>query len=599
MLTTARNSLNAAAAGTGVSRWLWVGDSFVEGEGASTLANTFRMRTVASTRTLRSISGAALGLIPGRTYYTYLSASASWRAPSSGTATATPNWNISQGTKGIRFTATGQYREWSVTGTAIDVLYLQAGGAGGGNLTVARNGTTVATINANDSGQPYQPSKPYRITFPSRGTYTIRVTSGSTQGIVDGLVVYDGDDTGGGIIAYDCSRTGAQSNLIAVDDIINGWTAIQPHLVIDDQVGSNDFLDAARSPSDVVGFLNTRLNAYAALASSPSVVILVPWRLAATAGTNALGFTYEQYVTAVKNACAAHSYSGSIRVLDLQDVYPTASSQAWHDADGLHPNNTGHQQIANALVSFIDTLGVNPAAGAVVGTTTTSGSVTSRTAASAVVAGTSGASGGVAARRAAFALAAAVTTVAGTATTLLPSTGQADATSGVSGEVTVTRATSGAVAATTNVSGSASPTGGFAGSVAGASSAVGAVTSRSAVTGTTAGSTAVIGTAELVAGPEDLGGMVAAQSAAVGAVTVRRAASGTVTGSSAISGSATLVDVPDIWPAAGTVIGSTAVTGSATIRGATSIRVLSVTRHARTVSIERRARTVTITQEAQ
>jgi len=597
MLTTARNSLNAAAAGTGVSRWLWVGDSFVEGEGATTLANTFRLRTVASTRTLRSISGAALGLIPGRTYYTYLSASASWRAPSSGTATATPNWNITQGTKGIRFTATGQYREWSVTGTAIDVLYLQAGGAGGGNLTVARNGTTVATINANDSGQAYQPSKPYRITFPSRGTYTIRVTSGSTQGIVDGLVVYDGDDTGGGIIAYDCSRTGAQSNLIAVDDIINGWTAIQPHLVIDDQVGSNDFLDAARNPTAVVGFLNTRLDASAALASSPTVVILVPWRLAATAGTNALGFTYEQYVTAVKNACAAHAYSGSIRVLDLQDVYPTASSQPWHDADGLHPNNTGHQQIANALVSFIDTLGVNPAAGTVVGTTTASGAVTSRTSGSGTVVGTSGTSGAVTARRAAFALAAAVTTVAGTATTLLPSTGQADATSAVSGEVTVTRAASGTVAATSNVSGSASPTGGFAGSVAGTSSTAGAVTSRQGVTGTAAATTAVTGSPEIIAGPEDLTGLVAAQSATTGTVTVRRAASGTVSGVSSGAGAASIVDLPEVWPVSGVVVGTTTASGS--IASPTPIRVLSVTRHARPVSIERRTRTVTITQEAQ
>lgn len=595
MLTTARTALLAAGANTAPARVLWVGDSFVEGEGASTLANTFRMRTVAALRTLFGIPGSGLGLIPGRTYYTYLTASSSWRAPSSGTATATPNWNISQGTKGIRFTASGQYREWSVTGTAIDLCYLQAGGAGGGNITLAVNGSTVATINANDSGQAYQPTKHYRHVFAGGvGTYTVRATSGSTQGIVDGPVIYNGDHTGGGLIAYDCSRTGAQSNLIAVDDIINGWPAIQPHLVVDDQVGSNDFLDAARNPTAVVGFLNTRLDAYAALTSSPTVVILVPWRLAATAGTNALGFTYEQYITAVKSACASHAYAASIKVLDLQDIYPTASSQAWHDADGLHPNNTGHQQIADALVAFIGTLGVQTATGTVVGTSATAGATTRLTPATGTTVGTSATAGAVNARRVVAGVAAGVVAVAGTATALLPTTGAAAASSTASGSVTVTRAAAGTVAATSTVSGSAVPVGGLSGTVNATSSTAGNAIGRLVANGTAAAVSAASGAVEFAAGPAALSGTVVATSASSGTVTARLAATGSVVATSTVSGAAAAVDQPDQWPVTGAVIAVSAVSGSAVNPRTQVIRVLSVTTRTRDVQIASRTRTVTI-----
>lgn len=574
MVTTAGAALAAAAADTALMRLLWVGDSFLEGEGASTLENTARFKTVAGLRSGHGIKGAGYGLLPARGYATYLTASASWRAAgSSGTATTAPNWNITQGLKGVRFTGASQYRQSTLPdGTAVDVMYLQAGGSGGGNVAVSINGAAQPAINTNEAGQPYQPSLSRRYTRSGgRGALVVRATGAVTNaGVVDGFVHYDGDDTGGGLIAYDCTRTGAQSNVIAVDDIANGWAAIQPHLVIDDQVGSNDYLDSARAPAAVVTQLNGRLDKYASLASAPTVVILVPWRLPATAGTNALGYTYEQYVDAAKAACASHAYTASIKILDLQTVYPTAASQPWHDADGLHPNNTGHQQIANALVSFIDALDMETLTRTAIGTLTLSGSATAsivvtRTASGSLALGgsaTGTASGG---------------TVTRTATGGLSLGGSAEASA--SGG-TVTRTASGGL----TLGGTATAT-----------------VSGGTITRTAAGTLLLSGFAD----PS-------------GGVTVRTASGTLVLGGSATAdtggGSVTRTALGTIalgGTAAATVSGGTltrTATATMTLTGTAtwtmplppgSIRVLSVTRRARPVSIERRARTVTITQEAQ
>lgn len=371
MATTFKTAVDAAAADVSPLRILTNGNSLVEGEGASTFANTWRQLIAILLRATYGIKGAGLGFIPARPYATSLAASASWRNPgTSGTATTAPNWNITMGLKGVRFTATGQTRQIVLPdGTAFDFVHLQAAGAGGGILNVQLNGGAAVGVNTNDTtpGTEYQPSKLRRFTRPGgRGAMTVLTTATSNAGgVMDGLMHYDGDDVGGGVHMFDCSRTGARSDVVALDDMLNGWASFQPHTIIDDQVGTNDFLDGERAapntgapPATAAARLGLRLDKAQAMASQPTYIVLIPWRLPALAGTIA-GRTYQQYIDAVLATIAAHPYAANVKVLDLGAVYPDAASQPWHNADGLHPNDLGHQKIAEAVMGFLGSMDAN------------------------------------------------------------------------------------------------------------------------------------------------------------------------------------------------------------------------------------------------
>lgn len=340
-----RAAISAAAAGTGQARVLYVGDSFVQGEGASTRANRWVDSLMGALRTRYSIAGAGVGLTPYY-YNTYLSVSAGWRHPGQPTTHTPPSWFVTQGNRGVQI-GSGEYVEWTVSGDSVDIVYAQ--GNTGADISVSVDGSFVKTISTNNAA--YEPGHSGRVLLGSAGGHTVRCTAQGNVVIIDGVVTYNGDSTVG-VTYWDCSIVGgAASDFNSETDYQMGWSQFLPHLVIDDLVGTNEFLNnTGATPTQVAAMLTTRINTYKALASNPVIVVMVPWNAPTIpAGANGSGYTINQYWTAAINAATV----ASVSVLDLRSVYPTAGSQAWHDGDGLHPNDTGHGKIRDAMDSFL------------------------------------------------------------------------------------------------------------------------------------------------------------------------------------------------------------------------------------------------------
>jgi hypothetical protein len=323
---------------------LFIGDSLVEGEGASTRANRWIDALMTSLRSTKGIAGSGLGLTPASEYGTYLSVSSGWKNPASGSGRSGQSWMMSQGFKGT-IVASGGYVQWTVSGDSADLVFTMAT-AGYGNLVVAVDGVTVKTI-VGTSG--YAPGTIDHFSLGTAGSHTIRVTASGGDIFVDGIVVYNGDYTAG-LTYWDCAHTSFTASDFAENtDYQQGWTRFLPHLVITDLVGGNEYLSDGESPTVVADRLTTMITTLKALASKPTIYLMVPMHSPGiSTGPNGSGYTFAQYCTAAMNAATAAGAS----VLDLRAIYPTPTS-AWFDADALHPNNTGHAQIASAWTSVL------------------------------------------------------------------------------------------------------------------------------------------------------------------------------------------------------------------------------------------------------
>ncbi len=337
-------ALTAAAAGTGRARLLYVGDSFVQGEGASARPNRWADSLIGELRARHTIAGSGVGLTAHH-YNTYLSVSAGWRHPGQPTNLTPPSWFVTQGNRGVQI-GSGEHVEWTVTGDAVDVVYVQ--GNTGSTFNVSVDGAFVTAINTNNAS--YVPGRTARVSLGSAGSHTVRCTAAGNVAI-DGIVTYNGDGAAG-VSYWDCSIVGAAaSDFTTSTDYQMAWTQFLPHLVIDDLVGTNEFLNnTGATPTQVANMLTARITVYKALASDPVIVVMVPWNAPAISqSANGSGYTINQYWTASINAAVA----AGVAVLDLRAVYPTASTEAWHDSDGLHPNDTGHDKIKDAVDSFL------------------------------------------------------------------------------------------------------------------------------------------------------------------------------------------------------------------------------------------------------
>jgi hypothetical protein len=347
---TFSTALTAAESGTGVARVLFVGDSLLEGEGASTRDNRATAKFIAGARTNSGLPVGGAGMIQ---HYqaTQLADSASWRNPLTASSGIVANsWFSTQGQRGADYDSTGDWAEWTVTGTSVDFVGMH-GTADGGSFQVSVDGAAPVTI---DTGSgTFLVSVPTRVPLGAHGAHTIKATLTAGKGTADGLVVYDGDETTG-ITWWDCTHfgyTSPQFNSANIPDVRKAWASYSPHLVIDNLTGLNDWQNNV-ALATFQSNLTSRLSTYAAIPTVPTVVLLYTYKLASqTTATNSLGLTVQNYFDAATAAAASYA---NAQVLDLNAVYPNfASTAGWLASDNGHPSDTGHQQIANALLSLV------------------------------------------------------------------------------------------------------------------------------------------------------------------------------------------------------------------------------------------------------
>lgn len=346
---TIHTALAAAQSGTEQARILAFGDSFVEGEGATTRSARWLDRVVSGLRSRYGLTGAGVGLTYPL-YATYLDASAGWRfTPADYSNVAPSPWFSNQGNKGVVVSA-GGFVEWAVTGTSADVIWMSNWAGSPGSMVIRVDGAVVATV---PTGAGYSPSAKHTVSLGADGPHSLRVTASGGDVYLDGIVTYTTLDD---VTYWESAHTAYTAAQMVVDDpgnrtYMDAWgDVLVPHLVIDDMVGGNEYLQDESSPPSVAALLSDRLARYAAIPTSPTVVILVPWHapLIGT-GPNGLGYTFADYVA----ACTTVAAAAGATIVDLRAVYPSAATQPWHDPDDLHPNDAGHQKIADALLSTL------------------------------------------------------------------------------------------------------------------------------------------------------------------------------------------------------------------------------------------------------
>lgn len=330
-------ALQAARGGQGRANILFIGDSYFEGVGLNSQGRQYRWIDRLVTQ-LRTQEGLGLGG-QGFTATRWSSQLGSWAA-STGTGAATNSENY-QAARGSQPTS-GQYREWTTSGDSVDVLYSTS--SGGGSIVVAVDGATVDTFSTN-SAATYSNVKHY--TFGSTGTHTFRVTaSGGTIGI-DGIVSYNGDYQAG-ISYWDCSRGGYTSNNFRPSTgASQGWANGDIHLIIESLYG-NDYLTSAYTPAVSASRLQDRLNRYQSLPHTPDVVVLLYWGIQSFNGDNSLGYSHADY----RAALSAVVQNSPATLVDLYEIYGTVPP-SYIGSDGVHPTVTGHQAIADALLTAI------------------------------------------------------------------------------------------------------------------------------------------------------------------------------------------------------------------------------------------------------
>lgn len=343
-------ALNLASAATGQARVLFLGDSVLEGEGASTRANRGSAKLVSEFRSRKGIAGNGSGMLL-HFQATSLSDSSAWRSPlDASSQIANTGWFSTQGHRGADYDAMGDYAEWTVQGTSVDFVSMH--GYGGGSFSVSVDGG-AATVIDTSPGSPSS-SVATRISLGASGSHTVRSTlTAGGGGTADGLVVYDGDEATG-ITWWDCTHGGYSSQDFAntgAVDYRGGWTAFDPHLIVDNSTGIGDY-NGSNTLSQFASNLTARLNVYAALPSTPDVILLLTYKLPSqVTNTNSVGLTVQNYYDQAASIAASYP---NVTVLDLNAVYPNfASTSGWLASDNGHPSDLGHQAIADAVANAI------------------------------------------------------------------------------------------------------------------------------------------------------------------------------------------------------------------------------------------------------
>lgn len=237
-LETVRAALAARA--TTPFNIVCLGDSMTEGQGATAFGNRWVdvLRTTLRSRfPTAGVTGGA-GLISPTNGLVSESATV---FPVVNASTVLTNSQSGPKKRNRRFTGAGQISTWTVTGTSADIMYWQGTTTGTVKWSVDGGATTnLATAGASSAGGTM-----LRISLGASGVHTVAIEWVSGTSYIEGLVVYDGDETAG-IRVHEAGKSGESAyNWDQVNhEATTAWSRsvaqLNPHLVIIG-LGINDF----------------------------------------------------------------------------------------------------------------------------------------------------------------------------------------------------------------------------------------------------------------------------------------------------------------------------------------------------------------------
>ena len=339
------------------ARILWVGDSLLEGQGASTWALRPSNRLLGLLNTRHGVSEPQVS--PFHRFYNAGLGSASWGTLGtvSDPAGITRDETYSMSKRGMAITA-GNY--WIAPDSPYDFRYVEVtfteatglGMSGGCHLVDLAGPTTLATIDttAGDAG----PGKRFVFDYGSIGARTVGVNPQTGLAIVDSIAFYQTHpDTGPGFAIADSSCPGIGSNAALTGSAPeSAWPNTGADLVIDD-LWHNDYIGDQADPATSAARFIDRVDAYRAMREDIDIVLVMLWNapLINPVTPNGLGYTIGDYRAAMLAAAA----SSEVEVFNLAD-HGTPDA-GWFTADGVHHNDSGHAQWVGLLDTFLASLG--------------------------------------------------------------------------------------------------------------------------------------------------------------------------------------------------------------------------------------------------
>lgn len=328
------------------ARFVAVGDSITEGQGASTRANRWLDRTRDSLRTRFPVPGVKGGsnYLPA-TYRVYAPES-TWGHPYTSTGIVTPTyWTPTLGYRSLLIDA-GASATYSVTGTAVDIWY--AGGPPTGTLTYrVDSGPTVSVRTAGS----YSASLRVRnVSLGAAGPHKIRISAVSAGVYLGGLTVYNGDRNAG-IHVFESAFSGATVATF-IDDLgqfHSSVAAVSPDLITI-ELGPNDYLLGV-SPDTFKAQLEELIAELQTLPKVPSILLVISFETAPVDSYAA--YPFSDYAAAMHQLSAEDPTH--VAAVDLSQLMPESDSSGtgYYSADALHPNNAGQRRIAEIITSVL------------------------------------------------------------------------------------------------------------------------------------------------------------------------------------------------------------------------------------------------------
>lgn len=355
LVTTWGSAVNAG----GALRIMGVGDSLLEGTGAGSYAGRWIDKL---TELVRSRHGRAGKGVSRPSQYT----SGTGLPNSYSSSSGIESFVNTEGIGGHRtlWTGIGDYVEWAVPAgtTHVEVVYSVYKGNSATfhlmDLNVIVDGTTVATI---DEGKGYalnaiEWGMRQRFAVNPATSHTLRLAHAGPDGgintCVEAVVFHTADPTASSVTFYDAGHHGWKSyefdptRGLGMGDgrgIITGAKNLLPHLIIDEQVGTND--KDSEPTSYTTDHITKRIQFYRTVPTNPTILFVIPFGPHPDEPTPAL-------LNGVWDASKSTAQAEGVHVLDLRTVYPNPDL-SWWAADKVHSSATGQTKWAEAIDSYL------------------------------------------------------------------------------------------------------------------------------------------------------------------------------------------------------------------------------------------------------
>lgn len=322
-------------------RVLFVGDSFLEGQGSSTWETRPVNKIVDLMRT-RYGSSEQDGR-PLHRYYNGGVGSESWANLGDVGGYNVRDETYAMSKRGMNLGGGGYWRTEPITGRYVEIYFMAS-------TTMDQNEFLV--LDATDMGNPVTLQTVANnvvdgiqrvvVDAGSISTRNWAVNTQTKTAYIDSITVTNTHpDSGPGFVSIDSTCSGIGSNAaVSGSALWAGWGQANPHLILDD-LWHNDYMGAMNEPSVTNQRFKDRLARYREIRSDIDVAVLGMWVPPSVNPTepNSLGYSFINYRDAIRQAC----WDTGARFCDLNDSGITQKS-SWFRSDGVHLNDTGYDK---------------------------------------------------------------------------------------------------------------------------------------------------------------------------------------------------------------------------------------------------------------